>query len=131
MSRGWVALAALSLAFGISADTDENQFDNLQSLHSPRGGTRALLSESDHKYKMHDPIKLYGECFTLLADAISLRRGWVAIFSKELCLDGTNFQFQTLPFLLCSQQGRPFQQSQVNLFKRLEKHSTFYDHSLD
>ena len=27
----------------------------------PRTGTRALLGESDHKYKIHDRIKLYGE----------------------------------------------------------------------
>lgn len=27
----------------------------------PKSGTRALLGESDHKYKIHDRIKLYGE----------------------------------------------------------------------
>lgn len=27
----------------------------------PRKGTRGLLGESDHKYKIHDRIKLYGE----------------------------------------------------------------------
>jgi hypothetical protein len=27
----------------------------------PRTGTRGLLGESDHKYKIHDRIKLYGE----------------------------------------------------------------------
>jgi len=35
----------------------------------PRTGTRALLGESDHKYKIHDRIKLYGE--TLYIDDIA------------------------------------------------------------
>lgn len=29
------------------------------TLSHQRGGTRILLSETDHRYKLHDPIKLY------------------------------------------------------------------------
>lgn len=64
MSRGWVALTALALVFGVSKGFDQDSFDASQQLQVPRGGTRGLLSEADHKYKMHDPIKLYGELST-------------------------------------------------------------------
>ena len=34
-------------------------WDPLAASLAPGRGTRLLLGESDHKYEMHDPIKLY------------------------------------------------------------------------
>lgn len=61
MARGCLALTAVALFLGQAfAAVSGNELSSAE-WELPRGGTRALLGESDHKYKMHDPIKLYGE----------------------------------------------------------------------
>ena len=61
MSRPWVALATLALCAASIVEADQGKNADLEAWTLPVGGTRALLGESDHKYQMHDPIKLYGK----------------------------------------------------------------------
>lgn len=52
-------LISLCLGPTLAQVTEVDGFRWATTLTHQRGGTRILLSETDHRYKLHDPIKLY------------------------------------------------------------------------
>lgn len=57
LSAGLTLAVLLRYASGSSNDFERSNF----KWEVPTGGTRTLLSESDHKYQKQDRIKLYGK----------------------------------------------------------------------
>ena len=100
-----MALATLALCLASIAEADQGKNADSEAWTLPVGGTRALLGESDHKYQMHDPIKLYGKA--QLWFLCTLRCSWSAhpfcralIKGFDLC---TLIAFHScLPVCFCS-----------------------------
>ena len=61
LAAGVVLFLGLLSCLG-GAESNESEFWTV-----PKGATRALLKESDHKYQTHDPIKLYGKLLGLMS----------------------------------------------------------------